>query len=270
MHTKEFKMKHTSSAVVGSLFGLLLLAGFTLSAAAQESPGAQGRPDFERILRRIDESNRFEEHDFSCTYTIVSTKPDEGKEVTRAKMFRRDREEKFVLIILKPRVQRGQGYLQLEDNLWFYDPESRKFTHTSLKENIQNSEAKNSDLRGSSLAEDYSIQGWEEEQLGAYPVYVLKLQALHDEVAYPELRLWIRREVPVVLKAENYSLSGRLMRTAYYPSYTKLGEKYIADKMLLVDELREGERTQVTLTDPSIEAVPDHVFTKSYIERVNR
>jgi len=185
-------------------------------------------------------------------------------------MFRRDREDKFVLLILEPKVQRGQGYLQLDQNLWFYDPESRKFTHTSVKENIQSSEAKNSDLRGSSLAEDYTVTEWSGEQLGKYPVYVLTLEAVHDEVAYPKLKLWIRRDVPIVLKGENYSLSGRLMRTTYYPSYTQLGEKYIADKILFIDNLQEGERTQVTLSEPSIQDVPDHVFTKSYIERVNR
>jgi outer membrane lipoprotein-sorting protein len=251
-----------------ALAAALALGGLAGAAAQEQSPG--GQPDFGQMLATIDESNRFEEHDFSCTYTIVSTKPDEGKEVTQAKMFRRDREDKFVLVILKPKVQRGQGYLQLGDNLWFYDPDSRKFSHTSLKENIQNSDAKNSDLRGSSLAEDYRVNEWDEGQLGRYPVYILTLEAVHDEVAYPKLKLWIRRDVPVVLKGENYSLSGRLMRTAYYPSYTKLGDKYVADKMLFIDNLKEGERTQVTLDQPSIEDVPDHVFTKSYLERVNR
>jgi outer membrane lipoprotein-sorting protein len=282
---KEYmRMKPIPRRYLIALMSLAALV-FGAAAAAQEpdsgqqpsgdqtsvgDPSGDERPDFKRMLQNIDESNSFPERDFSCTYTIVSTKPDEGKEVTQAKMFRRDREDKFVLIILKPRVQRGQGYLQLDENLWFYDPDSRKFSHTSLKENIQNSEAKNSDLRGSSLAEDYTVKEWSARELGRYPVYILTLKAVHEEVAYPELRLWIRRDVPVVLKAENYSLSGRLMRTAYYPSYTKLGEKYVADRMLLIDELKEGERTQVSLSEPSIEDVPDHVFTKSYIERVNR
>jgi hypothetical protein len=32
---------------------------------------------------------------------------------------------------MEPESQLGQGYLKVDDNLWFYDPESRKFSHSS-------------------------------------------------------------------------------------------------------------------------------------------
>ena len=41
-------------------------------------------------------------------------------------------------------------------------------------------------------------------------------------------------------------------------------------QMLFVDELKEGERTQVTMANTSLARVPDTVFSKSYLERVNR
>ena len=40
--------------------------------------------------------------------------------------------------------------------------------------------------------------------------------------------------------------------------------------MIFVDELVKGKKTTITLSDISLAAVPDSVFTKSYIERVNR
>jgi outer membrane lipoprotein-sorting protein len=185
-------------------------------------------------------------------------------------MFRRDLEEKFLLLFLEPETQKGQGYLQLEDNLWFYDPESRKFSHSSLKENLEDSETKNSDFRRSSLAEDYEVESYVEEILGKYPVYVLDLVANNDEVPYPRLRLWLHRDNPLVLKVEDYSLSERLMRTAYYPKYMKVSGRFIPSRMLFVDELKEGEKTQVTIKDASVAELPDSVFTKAYLERVNR
>jgi len=45
-------------------------------------------------------------------------KPDEETEVKQAKMFRRDSEDKFVILILKLEIQRREGYLQV-------DPERR-------------------------------------------------------------------------------------------------------------------------------------------------
>jgi hypothetical protein len=50
----------------------------------------------------------------------------------------------------------------------------------------------------------------------------------------------------------------------------KVAGRFIPSRMLFVDELREGEKTQVTIKDASVAALPDSVFTKAYLERVNR
>ena len=227
-------------------------------------------PDFQAILSDIDRMSRFEDRDFSCIYTFVSEKPGEDTSVFKARMFRRDRQDKFLFLFLEPTVQKGQGYLMIDDNLWFYDPESRKFAHSSLKENLQDSEAKNEDMRASSLAEDYSIEASAEGKLGKYPVYILDLLASNNEVAYPRIKVWIRQDRNLVLKVASYSLSDRLMRTTYYPSYVKVRDRYIPSKTLFVDELKKGEKTQVTIKEASTSPLPDSVFTKSYLERVNR
>jgi len=234
-------------------------------------PGSwAAEPDLKAILRTVDKMSNFETTDFSATYTVVSEKPGEDSSVFKIRMFRRDQEDKFLLLFLEPEIQKGQGYLQLEDNLWFYDPESRKFSHSSLKENLEDSETKNSDFRRSSLSEDYEVESYSEEALGKYPVYVINLVANNDEVPYPRMKLWIHKDQPLVLKVEDYSLSQRLMRTAYYPKYMRVSDRFIPSRMLFVDELKEGEKTQVTIKDASVASLPDSVFTKAYLERVNR
>lgn len=250
--------------MVALSFLLLLPTVFVPAVAhAQE-------PDFHKVLERIDTMSNFDNSDFTCTYTIVTEKPGKETAVTQARMFRRDSEKKFLILILQPEVQKGQGYLQADDNLWFYDPESRKFAHSSLRENFQNSDAKNSDFKASSLANDYAIAGNTSGKLGAYDVYLLDLKATNDDVAYPHIKLWLRQDNFLILKTEEYSLSDRLMRTAYYPSYVQVGSRFIPNKMLLVDALNQGEKTQVSLGDISLSPVPDMVFTKSYLERVSR
>jgi outer membrane lipoprotein-sorting protein len=242
-----------------SLFAIVLITGVT------------AEPDFTGMLRTIDDMQSFEDNDFSCVYTVVSQKPGEPQEVHQVRLFRRDLNDQFLLLILKPEVQKGQGYLQVDDNVWFYDPESRKFSHSSMKENVVNSDAKNSDFTQSSLAEDYDVVAWEEAELGKFPVYILDLQAKNNEVSYDKLKLWIRRDVTLVLKQESYSAGEerRLMRTAFFTKYTKVAEKYIPAQMLMVDNLKEGEKTQITLTDPIVSKLPDFVFTKAYLEKVN-
>lgn len=238
-----------------------------LSVIINLSFGAE--PDFHAMLEEIDRTGNFDNYDFSCVYTIVSEKPGEETSLTQARMFRRDRTDQFVLLILKPDTQKGQGYLQMDENVWFYDPESRKFSYSSMKENIQNSDTKNSDLNRNSLAEDYDVTGWTETKLGNFAVYLLDLTARHNEVSYPKMKIWIRKDRPLVLKAEEYSLSDRLMRTVYYPKYVQVGDQYLPSQMLFVDNLKEGEKTQLTMKDASVAPLPDSVFTKAFLERVN-
>jgi outer membrane lipoprotein-sorting protein len=230
---------------------------------------AQAKPDFHSMLQKVDDLNNFTT-DFSAVFTIVAEKPGQDPSVTKAQIFRRDPKKQFLIIILQPETQKGQGYLQVDNNLWFYDPQSRQFSHSSLKENFQSSDAKNSDFNQQSLAQDYTVDGSTEGTLGVYPVYILDLKAKNNEVTYPHMKLWIRRDLQIVLKAEDYSLSGRLMRTAYYPNYVKVGDKYFPSRMLYIDNLNPGNKTQITVTDPSVASLPDYLFTKAYLERVNR
>jgi hypothetical protein len=96
------------------------------------------------------------------------------------------------------------------------------------------------------------------------------MEATHSEVTYPTQKMWVTRNSLLVLKTEDYSATGRLMRTSLFPSYAKVGDKFLATKMIFTDELIEGKKTQITMTDLSTSPLPDSIFTKAYVERVNR
>ncbi len=226
--------------------------------------------DYLAILRDIDELRSFDKADFSAVLTMISEDPEKGVEKKVVQMFRRDRDDKFLMLIKEPEVQRGQGYLKVGKNMWFYDPESRKFSHISLKENFAGTDAKNSDFGKSSLAEDYDVISHSEGKLGRFDVYILELKAKNNEVTYPYMKVWVTKKPHLVLKVENYSLNKRLLRVSYYPKYARVGNSYIATRMIFIDSLVKNKRTQITLTDLSVEKLPNYVFTKSYVERVNR
>lgn len=231
---------------------------------------AAAEPDIAAILRAIDEQSNFMDSDLSAVMTIITQDPEKGAEKFVVRQFRRDREKKFLLLIQEPKAQMGQGYLMDEENLWFYDPESRKFSHTSLKESFAGSDARNEDFTESSLSEDYRPTAYETGVLGDFDVYIIDLEAVHNEVADPYLRLWVSQKDNLVLKMESYSLTKRLMRTALFPSYVKVGRAVVPRVMMYIDELVEGRRTQITLNEVSLNDLPDTVFTKAFVERANR
>ena len=244
----------------------LALAGSSLASA--QAP-ANLEIDPEAVLEAVTQNSLFPD-DLTATVTLAEQDPETGDENSVVRMFRRDADDTFLLLFERPETQLGQGYLNVADGLWFYDPESRQFTYTATEESFGGSDARNSDFQASSLADDYDVTSVEAGTLGSFDVWVMELEAVSDEVTYPFRKIWVAQEPNLLLKSEDYSLTERLLRTSYYPSYARSGEQYIADEQLFVDALVEGKQTQITLTNISTVPIPNNVFTKAYVERVNR
>lgn len=231
---------------------------------------AQDFSHIEAVLERVDAQSRFDESDFSAVLTMIVEDPEKGIEKLVVRQFRRDDGERFLLLIQEPVTDKGQGYLLEGDNLWFYDPSSRQFAHTSLKETFQGSNARNADFGSSSYSSSYEVEGYLEGTLGNFEVYIIDLKAIDDTVPFPYMKVWVTKDSDLVLKTEEYSLTYRLMRTGLFPKYTKVGDVVIPMQMIFVDELVKGQKTQIAVSEISVSPIPDHVFTKAYIERVNR
>lgn len=259
-------MKHRVSRILIPA-GLLLIL-FTPAVSAQ---------DHTELLRKVDALASYTDSDFSAKYIIVQDKPGQGRTTTESAVFRRDADDMYVIVIMKPDINKGQGYLKKGPTLWFYDPESRCFNSTRSSERFQNSNARNSDFTRSTLAQDYDVITGERVRLGRFDCWLLTLEANTDEVTYPRMKIWISDD-GLVRKTEDYSLSGQLLRTSAFPSYTRVGEKYVPARILFIDELKGSmidgefihEKTHITIRKPSFEDVPDSVFSKTFLENVNR
>jgi outer membrane lipoprotein-sorting protein len=248
---------------------LALLASALLPLSAQEQGGSE-------ILRTIDAQVSFLDQDFAAEYTVTQEKPGQGSSVTKAAVFRRDRENKFVILILEPSADRGKGYLKIGDTLWIYDPISRRFNVSSARNRFQNSNARNSDFTSSTLAKDYRIAGQSAEKLGVYDTQVYELEALHNEVSFPFMKIWVDED-KLVRKFEDYSLSRQLLRTIAIPTYHRVGGRFIPAHVVIVDALQgrmvngafRNERTIITVAKPTLKPLPDLVFTQAYLERAS-
>ena len=230
------------------------------------------------LLKKVDSNVTFRESDLSAEYTIVKRDPGGSTSTTVAAMFRRDRTDQFLILIIEPEVDKGKGYLKIDDNLWLYDPVGRSYTFTSARERFQNSSARNSDFNRSNFSEDYKAVSGKKEKLGRFDCTVLELEALNNRVSFPKMKIWVSDEDNLVRKMEDYSLSGQLMRTTAVPSYQKVGSRWVPVTLVILDHLisktvngkTEFERTTIKIKNPSLSDIPDSVYTKEYLERVNR
>jgi len=231
----------------------------------------------QELLVKVDSLVSYYNVDFSAEYTIVQEKPGQGLSKTVVGIFRRDSNETYVIIVMEPLISKGQGYLKQGKTLWFYDPESRYFNTTSNTDRFQNTNARNSDFTRSTLSEDYKVIAGEDVTLGRFKCRLLTLEAVTKEVTYPKMKVWISED-GLLRKSEDYSLSGQLLRTSAIPDYYSINGRYVPKQILFVDALQGAtingkfvnEKTQITISKPSFNKLADSVFSKTFLETVNK
>jgi outer membrane lipoprotein-sorting protein len=263
------------SCVAALRLFIALLAGSLLTPCAAGAEAAGDPVDFARVLKNADSLVTFPDSDFSALYSFVQETPGQGTSSKQAMVFRRDKDNTYLIVIVKPEEDKGKGYLKSGNNLWFYDPVSRRFTFTSAKDRFQNMNARNSDFTRSNLAGDYTVVGSVRQKLGMYDCWLLDLQATGDEITFPKMKIWVSDD-GLVRKTEDYSYSGQHVRTAAFPQYQQVGGRYIPQTVVILDELRGAmingafvrERTTYTITRPSLQRLPDATFTKTWLEKL--
>lgn len=209
--------------------------------------------------------------DYSATMSLVIDKPGKPRENLQYKVFQRTDDNLMTLVQLFPEADKGVGYLRDNENIWSYDPISRKFSHTSIKEALGDSDVKLDDVDQAKTKwrENYEVTAYEQGTLGKFAVDIITLTAKTTDPAYAKSKYYIRKDIPLLLKEEDFSGSDRLMRTILLPKYAKVPAGYVATQAIMRDELNKGEQTQQVISDLTFDKLPDRIFTKAYLEGLN-
>lgn len=251
-----------------------IILTFLLSAAVFASGFAQVSEDIADKAFKIMENTEdiLAYHgDYSATMSLVIDKPGKPRENLQYKVFQRTDDNLMTLVQLFPEADKGVGYLRDNENIWSYDPISRKFSHTSIKEALGDSDVKLDDVDQAKTKwrENYEVTAYEEGTLGKFAVDIITLTAKTTDPAYAKSKYYIRKDIPLLLKEEDFSGSDRLMRTILLPKYAKVPAGYVATQAIMHDELNKGEQTQQVISDLTFDKLPDRIFTKAYLEGLN-
>jgi len=255
------------------------LLALSLVFAAMFPVQAQGKTDkdWAAYLGKVDDHTNFGGADFSAEYSITQVKPGEGSTFNKAVVFRRDRAQQFLVLLVEPAEDKGKGYLMMEGGIWLYDPRDRRFTFTSAQDAFRNTNARNSDFALSNLAGLYRVVSATREKLGGYDCDRLELEATSKDAPFPKKTIWVSTGDYALRMSREYSLSGQLLRTVAY-QYTQYEGRDVPSKVLIVDELKkkvvggkeQKESTTIVIAKPSFEALPQGLFTKEYLERLGK
>jgi hypothetical protein len=191
--------------------------------------------------------------------------------------YRRDADDRLMILFLRPKSERGKGYLRIDKNLWFYDARVGKWERRTERERIGGTDSNRQDFDESRLAIEYVGKHVGDEKLGRYQAYKLELKAKKGvDVAYPRVLLWIDQASRNVLKRQDFAASGKLLRTSYYPKWHKVfspskkQEVWYPQQMRIFDEIEKANRTTVVIRQVDLRPLPANIFTKAWLEAQSR
>lgn len=265
----------TRRGMVSWMMALMVALGVGAHPAPAEAAPME-KKEMRSLLERIDE-RQSTLADYKALVFIDQKRKGEPELVYEAVVYRRDEAGKLVIMFLKPKSEAGKGYLKIEDNLFLYDPSVGKWERRTDRENIGGTASQRRDFDATTFSEDYNPTYLGEEKLGKYDVHHLELTAKEGkEVAYPKVQLWVDTETENILKIQEFALSGRLMRTAYYPKWSKVpnpvGDEpfYFPKQIRIFDEVEKGNSTTIVMRKVDLSNLPDNIFTKAWIEQKSR
>ena len=239
------------------LFTGILILVVLLSAETAES-----------ILKKIDANNLSDGKIIVMTMTIQGRR---GSRTITAKTWQRNLTDSFTEY-LAPAREKGTKMLKLSDQLWTYSPDTDRTILISghmLRQSVMGSDMSYEDMMEDPvLANNYNANIIGEETLNGRPVWILKLTARKEDMAYAEHRLWVDKERYIGLKEELFAKSGTLLKKLEVLEVMQVNKRWLAKTMVYKDTLKDGNGTKVTID--SIEfnnKLPEHLFSKSALRR---
>jgi len=246
------------------LMGLLLCTGIILPVPVN----AQGWPDGETILRKMDE-NMVSENQVVETTMIVHGR--RGSRTMTARSWIRGEEASFSEY-LSPAREKGTKMLKLEDALWIYSPSTDRVIQIAghmLRQSVMGSDLSYEDMtENQDFYSIYDASVVAEETLMERDCWVVQMDAVVEDVAYHKRKVWVDKERFIPLREERFAKSGKLLKTTEMVDVFQVEGRWYPKKMIFKDVLKKGKGTEYIIDSIQFdEDIPELLFTKASLRK---
>lgn len=221
---------------------------------------ARGEPDAQALLQRADHARGGGLP--GIVWKIELTSHEDGAVSDSQLLEVRAVNDASVAETLEPPRFRGSKLLQVGRNMWLTRPGLSKPVPISPRQRLSG-QASNGDIAATNYAVDYDARLIGEEQVNGEACHVLELAARHKRVTYDRVRYWISAVRTVGVKAEFYSLSGKLLKTARfeYGNTIEFDGRHIpfVSQMIIRDALIDAE-THMNFGNIQVRKIPPAEF----------
>ncbi len=238
-----------------------LVASFAATTKAQTPEDAQAKI----ILEKADEI-RFPRTGFQVDINVVTTVDGQTSDTRKYRVLSKGNAN-TVVMVTEPASDRGQIILMKDSDLWVFLPEVSQPVRLSLSQRLTGQVA-NGDLARANFAGDYTPKILRTDSIDGQNYHVLELIASGRGVTYHRVLYWVNQANNRPHKAEFYSVSNRLLKTARYENYQQMLGIVRPTRLVMQDALRKNEQSVLEYADMRARDLPDRVFTKEYLRRL--
>jgi outer membrane lipoprotein-sorting protein len=217
------------------------------------------------ILERADEI-RFPKTSFQVDVNITTKQDGQFVEERKYRVLSKGNSN-TVVMVTEPASDRGQIILMKDSDLWVFLPDVSQPVRLSLSQRLTGQVA-NGDLARVNFSGDYTPKLLRSESIDGQTYHVLELTAAHKGVTYHRVLYWVNEANNRPYKAEFYSVSNRLLKTCVYENYQQMFGLLRPRTLVMQDALRKGEQSILEYADMKSRDLPDRVFTKEYLRRL--
>lgn len=239
------------------VFTLLCLSSGAVSASATGATGAA--VDVKAIVARADLA-RGNIDGIIWTIDIQST--ENGRHQKREIRIK-NRGVNTLAVFLAPAKVRNRMLLMLDRNMWFIKPGLRKPVPISPRQKLMGGAA-NGDIASTNYARDYRAVLTGEEAVAGEMCYLLDLTAVNPKATYDRIRYWVSKSRSLGMKAEFYTVSGKLLKTARFKYENRVetdGTVHaFMSRMTITDAVIKDNVTVMAYRDIQPRAIPDATF----------
>jgi hypothetical protein len=234
------------------------------------SPAAFATPDSVDILAATDRVRGGGVPGVQWDLKIVTSDTDVDSGGTERKMQVRAAGDNSVAETTYPPRAAGGRLLQLGRNMWYGRPDLQRSISISSRQKMVGPAA-NGDIASTNYRKDYDATFLREEDVEGEPAYVLDLVAKSRYTTYDRIVYWVSKSRMVPLKAEFYTVSGKVLKTAKFESENSIlvdGQKQaFVSRMVIQDAINSDSVSVLEYTNIKVRPFGPDVFSVASLTR---
>ena len=154
--------------------------------------------------------------------------------------------------------------------MWFIKPGLSKPVPISPRQKLLGG-ASNGDIASTNYAGDYTIQSFTQDQFNNEPCFLYELKAKNKKVTYDKIRYWVSKKRKIGLKAEFFTLSGKMFKTAFFEYNHTIAlngeERPFVSKMTILNAMVKTDKTIMAYHNIKIKRISPSSFNLNLLVR---